>query len=116
MTDDLDGSPAEVTVSYTWQGQAYEIDLSDNNAEAFAEALAPYLAASRRTGRKPARTGGRRATTSAPEGATTGAAAVAGVGQFDPKAVRVWAKDNGIELAPRGRLSHAVLEQYRAAQ
>lgn len=116
ITDDLDGSEAEVTLSYTWQGQAYEIDLNHANAQMFVDALAPYLAVSRKAGRKPGRTSGRRTTTGPLPGVTTGAAAVAGVGDFDPKAVRAWAKDNGIELSPRGRLSHAILEQYRAAQ
>lgn len=116
LTDDLDGSEAQVTLSYTWQGQPYEIDLNDANAQTFADALAPYLAASRKVGRKTGRATARRATTSPLPGATSGAATVDGVGDFDPKAVRAWAKDNGIELSPRGRLSHAILEQYRVAQ
>lgn len=110
-TDDIDGSPADVTVSYSWQGQAYEIDLNDKNVEEFADALAPYLAASRKVTSMSGRTGGRRTA----KGATTGAAAVARVGDFDPKDVRARAQANGVEVSARGRLTSAVLEQYRAA-
>lgn len=36
-------------------------------------------------------------------------------GQFDAKAVRTWAKSNGIEVNSRGRLSAEVLDAYRKA-
>ena len=47
ITDDLDGSPNAETVSYSVDGQDYEIDLSPENREKFRQALAPYLAKSR---------------------------------------------------------------------
>ncbi len=31
----------------------------------------------------------------------------------DPAAVRVWAAEHGVDVAPRGRIPTAVLEQYR---
>lgn len=54
LTDDLDGSPAAETISFAFDGKAYEIDLSKRNAAAFRRALRPYVDAgrsARRTGR-----------------------------------------------------------------
>ena len=110
LTDDLDGSRADATVSFVWQGQAYDIDLSQQHAQEFADAIAPYLAVARTSGR------GRRRSSAVASGATSGAVAAAGVGEFDPKAVRAWARDNGVEASARGRLSSALLQQYRDAQ
>jgi len=48
--DDLDGSPIEPgqTVKFGIGKQAFEIDLSDENASRLRDALAPYIAAGRR--------------------------------------------------------------------
>jgi len=112
LTDDLDGSPADKTVSYSWDGQAYEIDLSSRHAEEFEEAVARYLAASRKAGAPAGGGAGRRARRT---GTSSAAAAPAG-GEVDAKAVRAWAEANGVAVSPRGRLSSTVIEQYRAAQ
>lgn len=106
-TDDLDGSDADLTLSYTFDGQAYEIDLNEKNAEEFREAMAPYIAASRKAG-QPKGGSGRRS----PGGSSKPAQ---GDGQLDTQAVRVWAQQNGLEVSSRGRISAKVLEQYRAA-
>jgi hypothetical protein len=42
LTDDLDGTKAERTVSFSYDGAAYEIDLSKKNAAALDKLLAPY--------------------------------------------------------------------------
>ncbi len=104
LIDDIDGSTADTTVAYTWEGQAYEIDLSDKNADEFREVMAPYLAASRNAGRPPAP--GRRRPNSA---------AASGPADVNPKEVRAWATEQGIEVSARGRINASVLEQYRAA-
>lgn len=103
LTDDIDGSDADVTITYTWDGQPYEIDLNEKNAEEFGEAIAPYVAASRRAGSTPAQPRRR------------GRAAAAPAADVDPKEVRAWARTQGIEVSDRGRVSSSVLEQYRAA-
>ena len=97
MTDDLDGSAADETISFAWRGQAYDIDLNRQHAQEFADALAPYLTAARTSGRAAAR--GRRRGSALEAGATSGAVATAGVGDFDPKAVRAWARDNGVQIS-----------------
>jgi hypothetical protein len=105
LVDDVDGSDADTTVTYTWQGQAYEIDLNQKNVDEFQEAIAPYLSASRKVGR-----GSNSAST------TRRSTAAKGSGDIDPKKVREWARENGLDVSPRGRINAKVVEQYRAAQ
>lgn len=56
LEDDLDGGPADDTVTFGLDGKDYEIDLSGANAEKLREALRPYADA----GRKATRGGGTR--------------------------------------------------------
>ncbi len=100
LVDDIDGSPGDQTVTFSYAGVSYEIDLSDANADKFADALAPYLANARKVG------GSRR-------GRRRGAAARTG----GPSAsdVREWARKEGLEVSERGRIPADVLERYEAA-
>jgi hypothetical protein len=107
LTDDIDGSDADTTIAYTFDGQSYEIDLSEKNADEFREALAPYVAASRKVGR---------ASSSSPRRSTSSRSSAPAAADVDPRAVRAWAQENGVEVSPRGRISAKVIEQYRAAQ
>ena len=51
LIDDLDGeTPADTTVSFALDGKSYEIDLSDNNAAEFRDALSKYVSAGRKSG------------------------------------------------------------------
>ena len=52
FVDDLDGSEAEGTVRFGLDGSEYEIDLNAGHAQALREALAPYVSAARRAGRR----------------------------------------------------------------
>jgi hypothetical protein len=94
MTDDIDGKAAAETVSFGLDGRLYEIDLSEKNARALRKALAPWVSSARKVSTRRPRSG--RAGT-------------------DPQAVRAWAASQGIDVAPRGRISGEVLEMYRAA-
>ena len=98
-TDDLDGSTAAGTVSFGYDGTAYEIDLSKSNARAFEKALKPYLEASRRV-RAPRAKASSRAKAN---------------GKHDLSVVRAWAKSNGYDVSERGRVAQAVVEAYEAA-
>lgn len=95
--DDLDNSPLtqdEVTViKFSVNGNNYIIDLSAKNAEKFNAALMPFIQAARKE------------TTPAKKTGTSP----------DPKLVRAWATQQGIEVAARGKLSNAIIEQYLAA-
>jgi len=101
LVDDLDGeSPAGTTVKFGISGTDYEIDLTDNNAAQFRNALSKYLSAARKV-----------------SSASKGRAAVrhTTTDSIDPAAVRAWAKSQGIEVSPRGRIKSDVVEQFRAA-
>lgn len=100
MTDDLDGSKAQRTVTFAVDGAKYEIDLSKKNATAFDKALAPYVAAARKIKSNPPRRSGN----------TGGNGRRPNLTQ-----VREWARSNGHEVSDRGRIPAAVLEAYDAA-
>lgn len=106
LVDDLDGSVLEIgegeTVLFSLDGIAYEIDLTEENAAALRDALAPYIGAARSVStRSSAGNGGGR-----PRRRT---------GQQDYTAIRAWAKENGHSVSERGRIPASVLEAYEAA-
>jgi ABC-type phosphonate transport system ATPase subunit len=120
LVDDLDGTVLEIgsgeTVLFSLDGTAYEIDLTDDNAAALREALAPYIAAGRsvsaRTSGGARSSGGGRASGSS--GGSAGRRQRRS-GQRDYGPVREWAAKNGYTLSERGRVPAAVLDAYDAA-
>jgi Lsr2 len=101
LTDDLDGGRADRTVSFTYDGTSYEIDLNKKNASALNKALAPYVGAARKVRGARARAGA----------ASNGKAARRG----DLGAIREWAKANGHDISDRGRIPTVVTDAYDAA-
>ena len=51
LQDDINGSEPAKTVHFSLDGKAYEIDLSEQNAAALRDTLAPWIAAARRATR-----------------------------------------------------------------
>jgi hypothetical protein len=97
LVDDLEGGPADESVSFGLDGREYEIDLSTANAKKLRSALDTYQAVARRvTGRT---TRGR-----IPAQAVTG----------DAAAIREWAVSNGFEVSSRGRIPAQLREAYEA--
>lgn len=96
MTDDLDGSPADVTVVFAVDGTAYEIDLSKRNAAAMRRAFDRYIEHARKAGR--GRRGSRR-----------------GRDRHYSAAVREWAKARGLKVSERGRIPADVVVEYEKA-
>ena len=47
LVDDIDGSHAVTTVSFSLDGDSYEIDLSESHLSALQQALAPFVNAAR---------------------------------------------------------------------
>ena len=45
LVDDLDGGEADESISFTVDGKALEIDLSNENADKLRDIFAPYIAA-----------------------------------------------------------------------
>jgi hypothetical protein len=53
LIDDLDGSDGAETIRYTIDGQEYEIDLSEENAKRFRDALREFIEKSRQVEQPP---------------------------------------------------------------
>jgi hypothetical protein len=97
-TDDLDGSPDAETLTFSYAGYGYEIDLSAKNRAKLQKSLQPFMNAGRRTAhRRPARS---------PRGAGP---------RTDRAAVRTWAGGQGLKVSERGRISAEMLRKYHAA-
>jgi hypothetical protein len=101
LEDDLDGGPADDTVTFALDGKDYEIDLSTTNAEKLREVLRPFAEAGRKTARSD---GGPRGTRSRATGSDP-----------DTAKIRAWAKENGHEVSDRGRIHQSVKDAYYAA-
>lgn len=89
LIDDLDGSPAQETVTFGLDGRHYEIDLSADNAKQLRSDLKTYVHKARATV-PPAR-------------------------QRQAAAIRQWAQENGYEVSARGRIRQDILEAYNKA-
>ena len=98
LVDDLDGTEASETVTFGLDGSSYEIDLNDANASALREALSGYVGHARKVSG-----GSRRARKSS------------GGSSSNTKDVREWAKEQGMEVSERGRISADVQQAYDAA-
>ena len=100
LEDDLDGGPADTTLTFALDGKDYEIDLSEANAEKLREALRPFTEA------------GRKATRS---GSPRGLRPRASSSDPDTAKIRAWAKENGHEVSDRGRIHQSIKDAYYAA-
>lgn len=98
LVDDIDGTAADRTINFMWDGTSYEIELSKKNAVAFERAVKPYVDAARRT------RGNRSRRASSSRG-----------GKRDLSAIRDWASKNGFDVSARGRIASSVIDAYEAA-
>ncbi len=99
LIDDIDGQELDGnarSLTFSFAGVDYSIDLSEKNKRKFEKALEPYIAAAQRIG------GGRGRKSASATG-------------LDLKAVRAWAASNGIQVSGRGRVPASVIEQFKAA-
>lgn len=104
LVDDIDGSSASETVTFALDGVSYEIDLTDEHANALRESFAEWIGHARRAGgrKAPAKRGGQ-----AGAGRTSSGS--------DAGKIRDWARDNGYEVSERGRISAEIREAYEKA-
>jgi hypothetical protein len=105
LIDDLDGSEGAETIKYSVDGQDYEIDLSEKNAERFRSLLKEFIDASRTVAR-PTLTNFAPAH---PRRQSTGS------GRDDIAQIRSWAEAQGMEVLARGRIKKEIVEAYDAA-
>ena len=111
LVDDVDGGEAAETVSFALDGVSYEIDVSEENASALRDALAPWVGHARRVG---GRSGGGRARSTG-SGGGSGRSRGSSAGKHDLSDVRAWARDNGYQVSDRGRVSSEVIAAYEKA-
>jgi Lsr2 len=99
VIDDMDGkSIATRTMAFALAGESFEIDLSDEHLKEMHEAVAPFIAAARRLQQQ--RRQAPRTTAS----------------RERSREARVWAKEAGVPVNPRGRVSELVMQRFEAAQ
>jgi hypothetical protein len=99
LEDDIDGSEASETVLFGLDGSDYEIDLTAGHANELREALQRYTAVARKTSGGRGRPDGRKSSQEGP----------------NPKTVRQWAAENGLNVNARGRIQADIVRQYEAA-
>lgn len=87
------------TVAFTLDGQSYELDLTNKEADKFRGLFQDYIAVARKSG-------GRRTARSASKSSGS---------KEDLAAIREWAKANGHEVSERGRIAQSVKDAYYAA-
>lgn len=102
IIDDIDKTPVGDnggSHTFSLDGRAYEIDLSEKNAALLKDALASFIEAGRRAGR-------------------TGATVAPGTRtrpRSETDAIREWARANGYEVNDRGRIAETIIQAYRAS-
>jgi hypothetical protein len=128
LFDDLDSDlPADETMTFVFDGQAYAVDLSAPNAKDFREAVEPYRAVARPLGKhkvsaapqlKPARPAAAKKTT-APEVPTEwykvtpgDSADVKAAKQEYRQRVRTWGNENDLVQGSRGTIPRHVYQAY----
>lgn len=98
LVDDVDGGDATESVTFALDGVAYEIDLSDKNAQKLRDDIANWSGHARRTGRA--------------SGPKRGGTASGGGKRSDLSAVRDWARQNGHTVSERGRIPGEIQQAY----
>ncbi|MDQ1735389.1 MAG: hypothetical protein QOH56_1640 [Pseudonocardiales bacterium] len=104
LIDDIDGSPARVTIQFAVNNVEYSIDLSSENARMFEKSVEPYITAGRRI--STARAARKKATSTAGFSRS----------RLDLAAIRDWAIREGHNVADRGRIPGVVIEAFHAAE
>lgn len=98
IVDDIDGTADAKSYTFALGNDKYAIDLSSANYQALKEALAPFIkAAAKESGR------GARAESEARRGPA------------ELQKIRAWAANQGLEVAPKGRIKQSVVEAYEQA-
>lgn len=100
LIDDLDGSEADVTIRFGYEGQDYEIDLNSVHAAEMRDKIGGYAEHARtvraqRPGHAPTRTAASR--------------------QYSAQ-MRAWATEHGFAIKERGRVPVEVVQAYEEAQ
>ncbi|MFS3128095.1 histone-like nucleoid-structuring protein Lsr2 [Nocardioides sp. Bht2] len=99
MVSDISGVDIEEgsgqTIEFAYRGVTYRIDLTNQEANEFDQAIAQFV-------ENATRAGGRRK-----------AAVFAAKSGYVAKDVRAWALANGLDVPQRGRIPSEILERYQ---
>lgn len=97
IVDDLDGTEPAETKDFTYDGVAYEIDLSAANVKKFDKDMEKWINAARKAGKS---TGMRRTRIRTPQS------------RADNDAIRAWAKGKGKTVSDRGRVPKDIVDAF----
>ncbi len=113
LTCDLDEDDVEAveTVRFGNDGNTYEIEMCQQHLDEYHNWMEEYIAVARRVGAA-TRTRGRGAKSS---GTPRPRRSSEAKGSEDVGEIRQWARDNGLEVSARGRISATVREAFQAA-
>lgn len=109
VRDDLDGEPGAETYAFTWQGTAYEIDLSDAHADELSEFLQRYIDVARPGDEQKPK---KKSNSGSGKGMTYEETLARRAGL---KRIRRWAAEQGYTVGARARLPREVHEAYNEA-
>lgn len=98
LIDDVDGTEATRTVTFSYDKINYSIDLNDVNAKAFSDALEAYI--------KVATVIGTRRSSSGPVKSN----------KSELDAARAWLRANGQAVSDRGRIKGELMELFLASK
>lgn len=127
LTSDLSGESSSVsTVTYSWDGHNYEIDLTEKEKAEMAKVLKKYLDQSRvlvttkrPVGRPPGSkngTGVKRGPGRPRSSGKVEARPARSVVDPSPATIRAWAQAHNVDVPSRGRIPEPVLLKFQAAQ
>lgn len=102
IRSDVSGEVAHETVAFSIDGGWYDVDVTTAEATALRDAFSKYIVVARTT--RPGAAADRSARRAGP------------VTDYNPRAVRAWAAERGIDVSDRGRLSKVVLDLYRRTE
>jgi hypothetical protein len=91
------------TIEFAVAGTGYEIDLCEEHARGFREAIAPYVGVARRSGGRSARP------------ARAARRPAGGPDRQRTAEIREWARGQGLDVSERGRIPASLVERYEAA-
>lgn len=133
--DDLDGVSIDErsvdTVEFSYRGDSYSLVLTVDNGAQFDKDIARYIKAARKAANRAAR-GTRNVSRLTPQQAAkptarprprprpkstsrSAAPAAETAGPERTRVIREWAKANGYNVSPRGRVAASVIDAYDAA-
>jgi hypothetical protein len=107
LVDDVSGEPADETVSFSFDGADYEIELTAKNAKKLRAELGVWAASARVTRSKERRRHRSPAGNPGPRAA---------IERDESEAIRAWGKLNGYPVSVRGPIAFHLVDMYRADQ